>query len=57
VAVYDVLGRRVGILVDGIQPAGWHDIRFDAADLPSGLYFVHLEAGAFRDSKAMMVAK
>ncbi len=45
VAVYDVLGRRVALLADGMVEAGTHEATFEAADLPSGVYLVRLEAG------------
>ena len=37
--VYDVRGRLVRTLTDGIQPGGLHTLTFDAAGLPSGPYF------------------
>ena len=37
-AVYDLLGHEVAVLVDGSQPAGQHTVRFDGGDLPSGSY-------------------
>jgi CSLREA domain-containing protein len=43
--VYDVLGREVAVLVDGVVEAGRHEVVLDARALPSGLYFVRLEAG------------
>jgi hypothetical protein len=43
-AVYDIGGRLVANLVDGKQEAGVHSALFDARDLPSGIYLVHLEA-------------
>ncbi len=43
-SVYDVLGREVAILVDGVQHAGKHASVFDAASLPSGTYVYRLEA-------------
>ncbi|MDP2651466.1 MAG: T9SS type A sorting domain-containing protein, partial [bacterium] len=38
--VYDALGRKVRTLVSGLMTAGRHEIRFDAAGLPSGTYLV-----------------
>jgi hypothetical protein len=47
-AVYDVSGREVARLVDAELPAGVHEVRFDGAGLPSGVYRCRLEAGATR---------
>ena len=41
--VFDATGRSVGVLVDGIRPAGTHTVRFDADNLPSGLYVYRLQ--------------
>lgn len=41
--VWDVSGSRVATLVENPLSAGRHDIRFDASDLPSGIYFVQLQ--------------
>lgn len=48
-AVYDVTGRRVRQLADGVFPAGTHAFTWDGRDengrsLPSGLYFARIEA-------------
>ncbi|MEM1096415.1 MAG: T9SS type A sorting domain-containing protein [Bacteroidota bacterium] len=45
--VYDLLGRRVRTLVDGMQSAGVYDVVFEAGDLPTGLYFYRLEAAGY----------
>ncbi len=42
-SVWDVSGSRVAVLVDNTLRAGRHNIRFDAEDLPSGIYFVQLQ--------------
>ena len=55
--VYDVLGRRIAVLVDDIQQAGRHKVRFDARNLSSGLYFYRLEAGAVMESRKMILVK
>jgi hypothetical protein len=44
-AVYDVHGRRVALLLEGDRTAGWHEATFDGRGLASGLYVVRLEAG------------
>jgi hypothetical protein len=41
-AVYDILGREVAILVDGVQTAGTQSVTFNGSNLASGLYFVRL---------------
>ncbi len=45
VEVYDVLGRRVAVLLDETVEAGRHRVRFDGAGLPAGVYLVRAEAG------------
>lgn len=45
ITVYDVAGRRVALLLDGILPAGTHEVGFDASAYPSGVYLARLEAG------------
>ncbi|MEM9998596.1 MAG: T9SS type A sorting domain-containing protein [Bacteroidota bacterium] len=42
-ALYDVLGRAVTVLAAGRQAAGTHEVPFDAAGLPSGVYVARLE--------------
>jgi hypothetical protein len=44
-AVYDVLGREVAVLVDGEVEAGRHEAVLGAAALPSGVYVVQMTAG------------
>jgi len=42
--VYDLLGRQVCTLVDGVRDAGVHRVVFDGSDLSSGVYFCRLSA-------------
>ena len=56
-AVYDVLGRQIAVLADGMYPAGTHSVRFDASTLPSGLYLYRLEAGGTILARTMLFLK
>ena len=55
-AVYDMLGRQVDMLVDGIIEAGMHEVHFDAFHLPSGAYIYKLEtpAGSFVNTMLLL---
>ncbi len=47
VGIYDVMGRCVSKLVDKTMSKGIYSTKWDASDLPSGLYFVLLKADDF----------
>lgn len=48
---YDLLGRRLAVLLDGWQPAGVRRVRLDAAGLPAGPLLLTLEAGGWRTAR------
>lgn len=56
-AVYDVLGRQVALLVDAMQPAGTHRVAVDAQRWASGLYLYTLEAAGMRQTRRMLLIK
>jgi len=55
--VFNTLGEKVAALLNGQLEAGYHEVSFDAANLPSGLYFYEIEAGEFRMMKKMVLVK
>lgn len=55
--VYDVLGRRVDILVDRILAPGSYAVNWDASQHASGAYFYTLEAGGARLTGKMLLIK
>ncbi len=62
VAVYSLLGERVAILFQGLQPAGEYRFHYMGLDqnglqLASGVYFVRMEADAFQQVVKMAVIK
>ncbi len=57
VRVYDLLGRVVATLVDGVQPAATYQVTFDASDLASGIYLYQIETPTTALSKRMVLIK
>ena len=55
--IYDIAGREVIKLVDSYEVKGLHEVTFDAKDLSSGVYFVRLTAGDFREARKMLLIK
>ena len=55
--VYDMSGREVAELVDARQDSGGYSVRFEAADLPGGMYFYKMKTGAGSLTKKMYLAR
>ncbi len=55
--VFDLLGREITILAEGVYEAGKYEVRFDASNLPSGVYFYNLLTGNSSITKKMLLIK
>ncbi len=60
--VYDITGRKVRTLVNGVQPAGTHQVIWDGTNdagqkVPAGVYWSQLSAGSYNSNKKMVVLK
>lgn len=55
-AVFNILGEEIAVLMDGSQSAGLHRVAFDAKGLPSGMYTYRLtSSGAVKSGKMLLV--
>ena len=50
ISLYDVTGRRVSPVREGLAAAGRQSWPLDAARLPSGVYFVRMETAGYRNT-------
>jgi photosystem II stability/assembly factor-like uncharacterized protein len=55
--VYNLLGEEVAILVNEEKPQGTYELKWNAPNLPSGIYFYKLQAGNFVETKKMILLK
>jgi choice-of-anchor B domain-containing protein len=57
VAVYDVLGREVAVLLEATLAAGVHPLTFEAAGLPSGAYLVRATGTTTLQTRIVTLAR
>lgn len=55
--VFDLLGREVALLVNEVKSAGNYEATFNAANLPSGIYFYRLQSGSYNATKKLVLLK
>jgi len=57
ITVFNLLGQTTQTLVDQDQPAGIHQVVWDASDAPTGVYFYRIEAPEFVQTRKMTLVK
>jgi len=55
--IYDVLGRKVAILVNGKLPAGRHIVKWNARDFASGIYFYKFTSKKYSKTRKMILVR
>lgn len=55
--IFDITGKFVTSLFEGLNPEGNYEVKFNGAGFPSGIYYYKLEAEGFSDVKKMMLIK
>jgi hypothetical protein len=56
-AAYDVRGKEVDIIYEGTQSVGQHSYTWNATNLPSGVYYIRLQAGELVSSQKALLIK
>ena len=57
IEVYDLSGKLVDNIVSGFYQSGLHEVEWNASELSSGMYFVHLVKGSKRLTQKVMLLK
>jgi hypothetical protein len=62
ITVHNMLGQEVAVLVDGVQEAGFHEVRWNGRNavgspVGSGVFFYRIQSGTFTDIKKMVLLK
>jgi hypothetical protein len=55
--VFNTLGQQVATLVQGEMEPGYHQVKFDGSGLSSGVYFYRIQAGAFNQTRKLLLVK
>ena len=55
--IYNVLGQRVGVLMDRTMQQGIHKIQWNGSNYPSGIYFIRACAGEFVQTRKVVLLK
>jgi photosystem II stability/assembly factor-like uncharacterized protein len=56
-AIYDLLGREVAILVNERKMPGTYEVKFDGSNLASGVYFYRLQTGDFMQTRKLLLIR
>jgi hypothetical protein len=57
VKVYDVLGRELETLIDGRLTAGEHEVRWNAFNRASGVYFCRLQSEGVNETRKLLLRR
>ena len=55
--VFNIVGERVAVVVDGERDAGRHQVVFDASGIASGVYLYRLQAGAYVETRKFVLVQ
>lgn len=57
ITILNAIGEEVAVVLNEEKEPGYHQVEFNATNLPSGVYFYQLKAGSFIETKKMLLLK
>jgi N-acetylneuraminic acid mutarotase len=55
--VYNILGQEVATLAEGLHAAGTYNVKWDASNFATGVYFYRLQSNNFAETKKLLLLK
>lgn len=55
--IFDINGRLIETLIEGKIEPGFHEVKWNAENLPSGVYFVHFISDKFTQTQKILLMK
>ena len=55
--IFNSLGQRVAVLIEGMMEAGYHEVTFEGGRLASGVYLYRLQAGDFVQTRKLLLLR
>ncbi len=57
IEVFNLLGQKLETIIYEQMPAGSHEVKFNAKNIPSGIYLYRIDAGGFQEVKKMILIR
>ncbi len=57
ISILNALGEEVAVVLNEEKESGYHQVEFNAANLPSGVYFYQIKAGEYTGTKKMILLR
>ena len=55
--LYSIEGKEISSLFEGFQSAGTYELKYNAGNLPSGVYFYTLSVNGYNQTRRMVMTK
>ena len=55
--VFNTLGQQVAQLVNEEAEAGYHEVKFEASGISSGVYLYRMQSGSYVETKKLLLVR